>query len=111
MSDPLDQPAVADGVTRMVGARVRQLRERAQLTQEALGEQIGTLLGRSWTRQAVSMAEQGGRSWPARELVAAAQVLGVEPGMLLRAALCERCLDRPPVGYLCRHCMADGGAA
>jgi transcriptional regulator with XRE-family HTH domain len=45
------------------------------LSQSQLGEQLGKLLGRSWSRQAVSNAEQGRREFTVDELTALAWTL------------------------------------
>ena len=54
-----------------------------ELSQDALGKLIGDQLGREWTRQAVSAAEKGKRSFIAAELLAIAYVLGMNVGRLL----------------------------
>lgn len=63
-------------VEEVVGVRVRDARESRDMTQEELGEKLGELLGRPWSRQAVSAAEKGGRAFTGAELVALAVALG-----------------------------------
>lgn len=53
------------------------------MSQAELGEALGPPLGKPWQRQAVSVAEQGKRSFTAAELVAFAYVLELDPGELL----------------------------
>jgi transcriptional regulator with XRE-family HTH domain len=67
----------------IIGQRIKDRRETMELSQEALGKLIGEQLGREWTRQAVSAAEKGKRSFVAAELLAIAYVLGVSVGRLL----------------------------
>lgn len=74
-------------IEEVVGANVRRIREINDITQEEVGRKIGTVLGTEWTRQAVSAAEKGGRSFTARELIALAHVLGTSAGRLLQPPL------------------------
>jgi transcriptional regulator with XRE-family HTH domain len=67
-----------------VGHRLRQAREDHGLTQAELGEKLKLYLGKAWSRQAVSLAEAGQRSFTAAELVALARLLELpSPGSLL----------------------------
>ncbi|SNS40242.1 helix-turn-helix transcriptional regulator [Rhodococcoides kyotonense] len=59
----------------VVGESVRQARKSAGMRQEEFGAALEPLLGRAWSRQAVSTAEQGGRSFTAVELIAISKVL------------------------------------
>lgn len=52
------------------------------MTQAELGERVGGTLGRTWSRQAVSTAEKGGRSFTAVELFVLAFELQVSIGSL-----------------------------
>jgi 8-oxo-dGTP pyrophosphatase MutT (NUDIX family)/transcriptional regulator with XRE-family HTH domain len=80
-------------VEEVVGWQVREHREHLGLTQERLGRQLEPLLGRGWSRQAVSAAEKGDRSFGAAELVALAAVLHVTVGDLLRPPVQEPAVD------------------
>ena len=71
-------------VEEVVGWQLRERREALGLTQEQLGGQLEPLLGRPWSRQAVSAAEKGDRSFGAAELVALAAVLQATVGDLLK---------------------------
>jgi transcriptional regulator with XRE-family HTH domain len=62
-------------VSEIVGRRVRWAREERGLTQAALGQRVGELLGKAWFPQAVSEAERGRRQFTAEELLALAYVL------------------------------------
>jgi transcriptional regulator with XRE-family HTH domain len=62
-------------VEQMIGKRVRQAREEADLSQREFGERVGDVLGKRWTPQAVSQAEKGERDWRAKDLVAMAWIL------------------------------------
>ncbi|KDE14928.1 hypothetical protein N505_0102130 [Rhodococcus aetherivorans] len=53
------------------------------MRQEQFGAALAPLLGKAWSRQSVSLAEQGGRAFTAAELVAISRVLGVSVGKLL----------------------------
>jgi len=96
-----------------IGQRIRIGRDAHQWSQGELGKQLEPYLGRSWTRQAVSAAEKGGRDFGASELVALASVLGVHVGWLFTTdaaeielpgrtitgpELYERLAERPEVG-------------
>jgi 8-oxo-dGTP diphosphatase len=80
-------------VEEVVGWQVRERRERLGLTQEQLGRQLEPYLGRAWSRQAVSAAEKGERSFGAAELVALATVLRATVGDLLRPPVQETAVD------------------
>jgi 8-oxo-dGTP diphosphatase len=80
-------------VEEVVGWQVRERREALGLTQEQLGRQLEPLLGRPWSRQAVSAAEKGDRSFGAAELVALATALQTTVGDLLRPPVQESAVD------------------
>jgi 8-oxo-dGTP pyrophosphatase MutT (NUDIX family)/transcriptional regulator with XRE-family HTH domain len=80
-------------VEEVVGWQVHERREALGLTQEQLGRQLEPLLGRPWSRQAVSAAEKGDRSFGAAELVALAAVLHATVGDLLRPPVKEAAVD------------------
>lgn len=66
---------MAASIEVVIGLRMHETRRAKELTQEQFGQSLGELLGRAWSRQAVSSAEQGGRQFTAAELVAIAHVL------------------------------------
>lgn len=70
-------------VEELVGRHIGAEREAQHMTQEELGRRLGPLLGRAWSRQAVSAAEKGSRQFTAAELVAIAYALGTNVGRLL----------------------------
>lgn len=80
-------------VEEVVGGQVRGRREALGLTQDELGRQLEPLLGRPWSRQAVSAAEKGDRSFGAAELVALAAVLHATVGDLLRPPVQAAAVD------------------
>src|SRR3954468_21857578 len=97
------------GVSRLVGARIADVRLLRGYTQEDLGERLAEHLGRPWPRQAVSLAEQGGRAFTAAELVAVARVLGVAVADLFslidqQILPCPVCAGAPPLGMRCMSC-------
>jgi 8-oxo-dGTP pyrophosphatase MutT (NUDIX family) len=63
------------------------------MTQEEFGRDLGPLLGKPWSRQTVSMAEQGIRAWAAADLLAVALVLHTTVGDLLRPPIGETVVD------------------
>lgn len=67
----------------LVGQRVAEFRGLLGLTQQQLAERMEPLLGKTWTRQTVSAAEQGNRSFTATDLYALAHALGTWPSRLL----------------------------
>lgn len=71
-------------IEEVVGQRLREAREERGLTQEELGQRLAALLGKSWPRQTVSIAERGHRAFTALELLAFSVVLGVEVADLFR---------------------------
>ena len=74
-------------VQEIVGRRMKEFRESRRLTQDQLGEAIGELLGKKWSRQAVSAAEHGDRAFTAVELVAIARALNAYVGHLFSPSL------------------------
>lgn len=60
----------------VIGRWITEGREETGMTQADLGERLGELLGKPWSRQAVSAAEKGRRAFTAAELVALAVALG-----------------------------------
>ncbi|GAA4863951.1 helix-turn-helix transcriptional regulator [Saccharopolyspora cebuensis] len=70
-------------IAEMVGKRVRETREVCGWTQQQVGDELANHLGKPWTRQAVSVAEKGGRAFTVAELVALAAVLGTTVTRLL----------------------------
>lgn len=62
-------------IEQLVGENMKAARERADLSQEELGQRLKPLLGKAWSRHAVSIAEGGGRSFVVAELAALALVL------------------------------------
>lgn len=74
-------------VEQIVGRRIRDLRDSRGMTQDQLGTAVGELLGKKWSRQAVSAAEAGNRAFTAVELVAIARSLHVYVGLLFSPSL------------------------
>lgn len=72
-------------IEELVGQRIRDRREELNMRQEEFGRRLAPLLGKAWSRQAVSSAEQGKRAFTAAELVAIGHVLEMRPARLLRA--------------------------
>lgn len=64
-------------IDELVGQNVRRAREDRRWTQTQLGENLEPYLGRAWTRQAVSVAEKGGRPFSVGELLALAQIFAL----------------------------------
>lgn len=66
-------------IEEVIGQRIQELRKAqpgtGEMSQEKLGSLLEPLLGKPWSRQAVSAAEAGKRAFTAVELVALAAVL------------------------------------
>jgi transcriptional regulator with XRE-family HTH domain len=58
-----------------IGQQIARLREARQMSLTQLGEEMGTYLGRPWSRQAVHQAERGRRAFTAAEMAALALAL------------------------------------
>jgi transcriptional regulator with XRE-family HTH domain len=74
-------------VEEIVGRCVRHQREELKMTQVELGNRLQALLGKRWTRQAVSAVERGGRTLTSAELAAIALALDTRPKSLLMPPL------------------------
>ncbi|WP_016691454.1 helix-turn-helix domain-containing protein [Rhodococcus rhodochrous] len=69
-------------IEEVIGTRIQQRREQLGLSQAKLGEMLAATLGKPWSRQAVSLAEKGGRAFVAAELVALAESLDISIAQL-----------------------------
>lgn len=69
-------------IEEVIGTRIQQRREQLGLSQAKLGEMLTDTLGKPWSRQAVSLAEKGGRAFVAAELVALAEALDISIAQL-----------------------------
>lgn len=78
----MDGATPLSDIEKVIGANIRENRERKAITQSDLGEQVAERLGRPWPRQAISAAEKGGRSFTAAEVLAFADALDTKPGDL-----------------------------
>lgn len=76
-----------------IGQRVRARRAELGLTADEFGRQLEPLLGKKWSRQTVSMAEQGSRAWVAADLLAVAKVLQTTVSELFRPAIDAAAVD------------------
>lgn len=82
-------------IEEVIGRRMKFVRELNEMTQEQVGEQLGAMLGKPWSRQAVSLAEQGKRAFTAAELVAIAAVVGTTVSRLFTPPLDARAIELP----------------
>lgn len=82
-------------VQQMVGQQIGAARNALRVTQQELGDGLKPLLGRAWSRQAVSAAEAGERAFTATELLALAHVLGVDSAFLLTSPQPGQQIDMP----------------
>lgn len=64
-------------VEQIVGLQMARARERRQISQAELGQELSRYLGKPWSRQTVSVAEKGGRAFIAAEVAALADLLRV----------------------------------
>jgi transcriptional regulator with XRE-family HTH domain len=67
----------------LIGRNIRTEREKKRWTQEELGAELEGPLGRPWSRQAVSQAESGQRSFPVTDVLAISLALGCPVSSLL----------------------------
>ncbi|WP_161500842.1 helix-turn-helix transcriptional regulator [Embleya scabrispora] len=71
-------------IEHLIGRNVRRIREARGLSQADLGRAVEDQLGHAWSRQAVSAAEKGRRSFAASDLLALSRVLeSTIPDLLL----------------------------
>ncbi|MHB8297983.1 MAG: helix-turn-helix transcriptional regulator [Dermatophilaceae bacterium] len=70
-------------IEEVVGQNVARLRNTWGLSQVELGQKIGQECGKTWSRQTVSAAEQGGRAFTVSDLVMLAYVFQVSSDALL----------------------------
>ena len=70
-------------IQELIGRSIERIRRERGMTQEQLGRALRPVLRRDWSRQAVSVAEGGGRHFQEDELFALASALGVTLGRLL----------------------------
>jgi transcriptional regulator with XRE-family HTH domain len=82
-------------IEEVIGSRIRDVREINEVTQQELGQRLGPLLGKEWSRQAVSAAEKGDRAFTAVELVAVAQALGTTVPRLMTPPVSVRTIELP----------------
>lgn len=71
-------------VEEVVGRRIREAREARGMSQDDFGQLLAVLLGKPWSRQAMSAAEKGQRSFTATEVLAFSVVIGCEIADLFR---------------------------
>jgi 8-oxo-dGTP diphosphatase len=81
------------------------------MSQADLGRKLGGLLGKPWSRQTVSAAEQGRRAFTGAELFALASVLETRPARLLAPPIDENSLELPSGVSLTTRQVADVGIA
>lgn len=98
-------------VEELVGQCVRDRREELGMSQPEFGQRLAHWLGRPWTRQAVSAAEQGKRAFTTAELFAIAQVLDTRPARLLAPPLNVAELELPSGAALPTRKIGDIGIA
>src|SRR4051812_27415818 len=70
-------------IEQAIGARLRAARDEQGMTLEAVGNEMGTYLGKAWTPQAVWQAEQVRRDFRAAQLLAFALVFEIPLVQLL----------------------------
>lgn len=81
-------------VEEIVGANMRQARERAGMSQAELGEAMAEHLGDQWRRrQPVSTAETGKRAFTAAELLTIASVLSIPVNALFVPPMGDRFIE------------------
>lgn len=91
----------------MVGRRIQERRKSLPMTQDELGRRLGPLLGKTWSRQAVSLAESGQRAFTAAELVALATVLETPPTRLITPPAGLQEIEMPSGGTVPTRGLVD----
>lgn len=94
-------------IEEVIGTRISEVRKLQEMTQEQLGQRLGELLERPWSRQAVHTAEQGGRQFTAVELIAIAHVLNTTVPRLMTPDLAVRDVEMPSGATLDRLPLAE----
>ena len=92
-------------IEEIVGQRMLERRTALKLTQETLAERITGHLNREWTRQAVSAAEKGKRSFTAAELVAIAHTTGTTVTWLMSPPQDAEGVELGDGAYLPAHAL------
>lgn len=82
-------------IEEVIGQRMKAGREYHELTQEQVGERLGELLGKPWSRQSVSLAEQGRRAFTAVEIAAIAYVVNTSVSRLFTPPAAVRKIEFP----------------
>jgi transcriptional regulator with XRE-family HTH domain len=90
-----------------VRANIRALRTARGLAQSDIAAKI-SVAGRPCHRGVIANIEIGYRRVDVDMLTAIAAALDVPPEQLLAPYTCERCDGRPPAGFTCRGCGAEG---
>ncbi len=80
---------------KVIGKRIKAVRESRKMTQDALGTALGHWLKQAWPRQAVSGAERGERAFTGAELIALAHVLEINIGALLMPPMDAEDIEMP----------------
>lgn len=91
--------------TAAVRRNVRRFRQGQQMTYMALSEKLD-ITGCHIPVLGLRRVERGDRRVEVGELVAFADVFGVEPARLLEPFDCPQCHGAPPTGFTCRTCGA-----
>lgn len=79
----------------IAGERLRLARQEAEMTQAQLGEAVAPYLGRPWSHQAVSSAEQGRREFTAVEVAVLGEILECSPAWFLTPSSAEVAIGTP----------------
>lgn len=77
-------------IEEVIGRRMAEVRELNEFTQEQIGQRIGEVTGKPWSRQAVHSAEKGNRQFSAADLLVIAQALGTTVPRLMTPPLATR---------------------
>lgn len=81
----MESPQVPS-IEETIGSNMETLRRNLDISQAELGRRLGTYLVNPWSRQAVSAAVRGGRSFTAVELIAIAAELNTTIPQLLQSS-------------------------
>lgn len=95
-------------VSQRAARRIRAIRKTRRITGEALAAKL-TQAGYPITRSALANFENGRfRTVPLDLVVAAMRVFDVTFNGFMAGPLCNTCVDKPPVGFVCGTCHRVG---
>jgi transcriptional regulator with XRE-family HTH domain len=94
--------------SRNVAARIRRARTVRGWSAQKLADLVD-VSGYPMHRAQIAALETGDRLVTVDDLCAFAEAFGITPSRLLgEDAMCDRCNDDPPEGFVCLNCGTEG---